>query len=312
MMLEIQSTDSKKYLFRAPSTAVCEEWVSAIKSAIKILNSNNNKRGVNRRQSLAGIKNSIDNDEDAAANGDDVNVLLISLNSVVRQSEIVIARKPEWDRVIVVPSVFPGDQILISISNGGIVRLTQEFLSMKAEDDGIPFESPIQNVTLASSLKITSTIEDLHLVSNKSKAYNKKASVLERIYENIILLTSERSTSITLVLSVMVMIVTLSSFRAANIDTSLLYVFAPMLAIYNFTEILKIVYKSDSEARSVAFRIILHGHAFTSPDAPVNEPDEEIPKRFIDGYHCNLYMLYFFIHHNLRCNHIILLISLSI
>jgi hypothetical protein len=31
--------------------------------------------------------------------------------------------------------------------------------------------------------------------------------------------------------------------------------------------------------------LILHGHAFTSPDAPIkNEVDDSIPKRFIDGY----------------------------
>ena len=47
--------DAKKRLFQATTTAICEEWVSAIKSAIKLANTN--KQNFTRRQSLAGIRN---------------------------------------------------------------------------------------------------------------------------------------------------------------------------------------------------------------------------------------------------------------
>ena len=61
------------------------------------------------------------------------------------------------------------------------------------------------------------------------------------------MLTSERSTSISLVLSMMLMIVTLSSLRAIAQETSLLFVFAPMLSIYNFIEIFRVVYKEGAD-----------------------------------------------------------------
>jgi hypothetical protein len=46
--------EAKKRLFQATTTAICEEWVSAIKSAIKLANTN--KQNFTRRQSLAGIR----------------------------------------------------------------------------------------------------------------------------------------------------------------------------------------------------------------------------------------------------------------
>jgi hypothetical protein len=35
--------------------------------------------------------------------------------------------------------------------------------------------------------------------------------------------------------------------------------------------------------KGISVRLIIHSHTFTSPDAPVNEPDNDIPQRFIDG-----------------------------
>jgi len=49
------------------------------------------------------------------------------------------------------------------MSNGGMVKLTYDFLNVKAEDDGIPFEVTIQQVSLASSLKLTASLEDTSL-----------------------------------------------------------------------------------------------------------------------------------------------------
>ena len=65
--------------------------------------------------------------------------------------------------MIIVPSISAGDTIVISMSNGGMVKLTYDFLNVKAEDDGIPFEVTIQQVSLASSLKLTASLEDTSL-----------------------------------------------------------------------------------------------------------------------------------------------------
>jgi hypothetical protein len=72
-------------------------------------------------------------------------------------------RNPDWESVIIVPSISAGDTIVISMSNGGMVKLTYDFLNVKAEDDGIPFEVTIQQVSLASSLKLTASLEDTSL-----------------------------------------------------------------------------------------------------------------------------------------------------
>ena len=65
--------------------------------------------------------------------------------------------------MIIVPSISAGDTIVISMSNGGMVKLTYDYLILKAEDDEIPFEAPIQHVSLASSLKLTVSLEDTSL-----------------------------------------------------------------------------------------------------------------------------------------------------
>ena len=83
--------------------------------------------------------------------------------SLIYSFSLFLFRNPEWESVIIVPSLSFGDTIVISISNGGIVRLSYDYLLLKAEDDGISFEAPIQNVSLASSLRLTATLEEMTL-----------------------------------------------------------------------------------------------------------------------------------------------------
>ena len=47
----------------------------------------------------------------------------------------------------------------------------------------------------------------------------------------------------------MVIIITISSLRSIGHETSLLFIFAPMLSIYNFFEISKVVYKGDIDTK---------------------------------------------------------------
>eukprot|EP01032_Pedospumella_encystans_P035586 gene35586-40251_t len=53
---EVQGTDTKKRFFRATGSDNSEEWVSAIRSAIK-LSQSTNRKGIHRRASLSGIRN---------------------------------------------------------------------------------------------------------------------------------------------------------------------------------------------------------------------------------------------------------------
>ena len=305
-MFEIQGTDTLKRFFKAPSSAACEEWVSAIRSAIKL--SSSTKRGANRRASLTGIKN-FDGFDDANNDSEnsEVTVLLMSLVSAAKQTEIVIARQPEWNRIIALPLIGKGDQVVISLSNGGIVRMSFEYVQMRCED-GIEFESPVQNVKLASSLKITLTPEDVNLGSlgiAGGRKRNQNMSTLDMLADMAIALSNDRTTAINLVLSMMVIVVAISSLRAIGIDTTLLFLFAALLSGYNCNLILQRVYMGESDAQcKIAVRMVLHGHAFTSPDAPIKEVEDSIPQRFVDGYDVYI-VLIFCVLSSLRCKYLL-------
>lgn len=295
-MIEVQGTDARKRIFRATEKAVAEEWVSAVRSAIKLSTSNaSNKRGANRRASLSGIKNfDVEDANNENNENSDVSVLLMSLVSVTKQTETVIARKPDWGRIISVPFIGKGDQILLSMSNGGIVRMSYDYIQARCED-GVEFETSVQNVKLASSLKITLSLESVNLGSVGNAGGRKRdqnLSTMDMLVDMAMSLSNERSTAINLVLSMMVIVVALSSLRAIGLDTTLLFLFAALLSGYNCNNILQRVYAGETDAhKRMSVRMILHGHAFTSPDAPIKEAEETIPKRFIDGY---ALLLYFF------------------
>ena len=107
---------------------------------------------------------------------------------------------------------------------------------------------------------------------------------MDMVVDMAMSLSNDRTTAINLVLSMMVIVVALSSLRAIGVDTTLLFLFAALLSGYNCNVILQRVYAGESDAhRRISVRMILHGHAFTSPDAPVKEVEDEIPQRFIDG-----------------------------
>lgn len=296
-IFEVQDTEARKRLFRAPSSAVCEEWVSAIRSAIKLASLK--RTGMARRGSLAGIKNFGDmEDKENENENSEVTVLLMSLISATKQTEIVIARQPEWNRIIVVPLIGQGDQIVISLSNGGTVRLPFDVVQSKSED-GTEFETAVHNVKLASSLRITLTLESVNLGSLGNVGGRKRdqnLSKMDMIADMAMSLSNDRTTAINLVLSMMVIVVALSSLRAIGMDTTLLFLFAALLSGYNCNLILRRVYAGESDAhRKISVRMILHGHGFTSPDAPIKEVEDEIPKRFIDGYAARCVVAYGFL-----------------
>jgi hypothetical protein len=116
-LFELQTVDHKKKYFRCSNSSSCEEWVSAIRSAIKTLNATQNRRSrdpnatLQRRQTISGIRNQFvfeDEDEENKEN-QEVTVTLVSLFSRRSSIEIVITRNPEWNRIITLPLLQKGN-----------------------------------------------------------------------------------------------------------------------------------------------------------------------------------------------------------
>lgn len=288
--IEIQTTDTKKRYFKATSNAICEEWVSAIRSACK---TNTKRPGLQRRATISGIRNPIMDDVDDADNDNDVTVLLVSQKSTSSQTEIVIARNPEFGRIITLASIKKQDEIIISMSNGGFVSLSYNLLVTKGED-GNEFDLALQQVPLASSLKLSVlhfSIEsqqgtlDISLESNKFEDKKKNKKIRDYVLDFAMAITSDRGLAINIVLSLMVLMAGTSSLRAIGPDALLLFMFAITLSVVNIYQIILRTRKDENLGQQTvyAFRLIVHGHNFTSPDAPIIDIDNEIPQRFIDG-----------------------------
>ena len=115
----------------------CGEWITAIRSAMKTFNAskvNQSKTAKMKKRSTLtmGSFNEFgygNHSKDPKA--EEVNVTLITLkaNSV----ELVIARNPTIKRMIVIPTMSQGDEILLSTSNGGMSKISMQTLADKAE-----------------------------------------------------------------------------------------------------------------------------------------------------------------------------------
>lgn len=276
----LQSIDNKKRLFRCVSPAICEEWVSAIRSALKSFSSQSRNKQVRKSLSARLASASQDNLEDTTT--DEVTVLLVAVRSI--DKELVIARCPTWDRVINIADLSLDDKLIISTSNGGTVTLSTNTIYEKAEE-GLEFDIPVENVTLASSLKLTiftdSTVYGAYpTLSNKRRNLDSaKKGTANKIIESLI---SDRNNAMAIILSFMVVLVGISSIRFITAETSLLLVFAVILAAHNiYTLVSKQAQRKRKKIQD--FCIIIHGHSFTSPDVPIYEMEDEIPKRFVTG-----------------------------
>lgn len=281
--LEIQGLDHKKRYFRATTTVFCEEWVSAIRSAIR----SNVRRPNARRASLSTLRGNINDEDDEAFEKPEVTVSLVSLKSTMPLSEIVVTRNPEWNRLITIASVKPGDVIIISTSNGGNVSLTYDQVRLKAED-GLDFDAAVQDVTLASSLRISITLQAhaTDLLDRNSQRQKFKQSLRYQLAELFTIVTSDRASAISTVLSLLVLMAGVNAMTSRSVgpQATLLLLFATALSVYNlFTTVEMAKEGQRSLAKGLPIRLVIHGHLFTSPDAPINDPDSEIPQRFIDG-----------------------------
>ena len=155
---ELLSENFTRRYFKCRDDSECEEWVSAIRSAVKTIATVKLKK----RQSIYNSHGQkfVDPNDESFDDTADVKVLLVSHVSGTNGIETVIARNPGWGRLIVLSRVQQGDSIVLSTSNGGTITLSHAMLQDKAAI-GIPFEMAIQNVLLASSLRILA-IEEPH------------------------------------------------------------------------------------------------------------------------------------------------------
>lgn len=276
---EVQGIDKKVKKFRAESVDICEEWVSAIRSAIKRQQSTQRRPSMVRRSTLTGIRHIFDEEEANKLDHPEVTVLLVSLRSSKDQTELVLSRKPEWGREIKVNRVNKTQSLIISLSNGGTVTLSYDTMLSKAEY-GIEFAAPCQNVLLASSLKIALSLINKNQ-NNDDKPTKKPgtfASVLTDIKKN-------RSHCINIGFSFSVIIAVVVAGLEFQLQSLALYVVSVILSVYNVYSIYKQVLKEQQSVEEGFndLQVVLLGHHFTSPDEPVKDLEDEIPQRFIDG-----------------------------
>jgi hypothetical protein len=155
-IFEIISSNFTNRHFKCGSASECESWVSALRSAIKThLLSVRKKSRAKSIYNRDGQKFLTPDNQDEHSTGkltNDVKVILVSIGEPDKREE-VIARNPIWGRLIILNNVCPNDEVVISISNGGSMKLTSPFLQDKATVGG-SFQVDIKNVLLASSLQI--------------------------------------------------------------------------------------------------------------------------------------------------------------
>lgn len=269
---QVESVDQAKRLFRSASPIMCEEWVSAIKSTMKNLPEYQKKK-INFANNFRSY---LDHDDATP----EVTISLIS--HVAIDKELVLSREPDWDRLIHVKCFKPQDKLLISTSNSGVVTLTSDVLELRS-DGAVDFEVAIQGVTLASSLRLTvqkaaSAQNAKNSRSSKGgNSTNDKSSTVSKL----LALSSDRSRFAPLVLSTMVLLVGASTFQEVTSAWSLFYLFAILHALYTMYLVLGSSKGSGTEGPiGVDYTLRVHAHSFTSPDAPINAPEDEIPQRY--------------------------------
>jgi len=278
-IFELQTTDHVKRLFRASSKDVCGEWVSAIRSSVKNFSSEQLKaKGGQAAQE--------------APEEQEVEVLLVSLKSnmatgsdkkkdqgkkYISGTETVIARLPEWKHLISVPDVKEGDNMIISLSNSGIASMTADMFQRRAFESK-EFDLVIKDVTLPSSLRCIVYKDSTDNRDGVADSASSKAK--EWQLKN---LTDDPRVAVNLLVSIMMVVIGLNTLRYLSVNTSLLFVISIALAVRNIVQTI-IRFPTTSGIVKQSYILIIMSHAYTSPDDPVvNNPDEEIPQRFING-----------------------------
>jgi hypothetical protein len=156
-VFEIISSNFTNRHFKCASNNECEEWVSALRSAIKshmmTMRKRSRSKSIYNPDGQKFMTAELAAEEEHQGGGiNDPKVILVSLGEPDKREE-VIARNPAWGRLIVLNNVTADDELVVSLSNGGSIKLTAAALLDKSTT-GTPFQADIKNVPLASSLQI--------------------------------------------------------------------------------------------------------------------------------------------------------------
>ena len=211
-------------------------------------------------------------------------------------TEIILARNPDWDRVIVIPNFKLTDKLYISTSNGGVVTLTSDMLDIRS-DSNIDFEVAVQNVTLASSLRMTIQKpnnlilnKDSGTVHSNTGGNPKKGSISTAITYIITIyniISNDILQLIPFLLSIIVIITSIINIKTILHQNNILFtLFSLCNAIYILYYLITLARNRLFDTRGEQYTIRIHAHSFTSPDAPINSPEDDIPKRYIYIYVC--------------------------
>jgi len=320
-MFEVVSTDKRKRQFRIAQDSnsnAAEEWVHAYRCVTK-----ENRRSSNfrRRQTLSNIHGSVlDSAAGNIGGGDGVVVRIVSLRSAQRQNELILARNPSWERVVLVPGVQPGDELVVSMSNGGLAVVSFESL-LQHEAGGDEFDaaieggpagqtslklsvvgevgSGVQSVDLMSP-SLSSPLSSQKVSSESSKSQINTcptvgdtscastptlASPLISATKVMRLLQRDGSGTVTLVLSLMALLVGAYSIGNLGPDTALLFLFCLLLALHGIYQLLRRA-ESAHESGTLTgrtFRVVLHEHSFASVDGAGVTEDDPVSSEKGDG-----------------------------
>ena len=245
---ELQSSDFKKRVFKSSTTSNCEEWVSAVRSAVKKFSharehARDGEKKPKRRLSLSAafgaFGDSEEFDDGSGPGGEaEVSVLVVSLCSQDTKQETVLTRNPTWKRLVRICGMCKGDELIITMSNGGTTSLSLDTLLYKA-DTGAEFEAPIDNVLLSSSLKIRAVVEEPVADGDESAAKKKTNNSLFADIELLLSLT-QASNALTILFIVAVVVIlcsvrnlavgVISPTEHSSLDVVVISVFSLVLA----------------------------------------------------------------------------------
>eukprot|EP00602_Paraphysomonas_sp_CaronLab_P003563 CAMPEP_0185027420 /NCGR_PEP_ID=MMETSP1103-20130426/12453_1 /TAXON_ID=36769 /ORGANISM="Paraphysomonas bandaiensis, Strain Caron Lab Isolate" /LENGTH=627 /DNA_ID=CAMNT_0027561407 /DNA_START=472 /DNA_END=2352 /DNA_ORIENTATION=- len=231
---------------------------------------------------------------DSSQNTTEVKVLLVSLVSSANAIETVISRNPGWGRLIFVRDICADDTVLLSTSNGGTVSLSYATLQDKA-DLGKPFDVAIQNVLLASSLSVLVVSEPPSgpgVEPSVAIPQGTKQSLREEMMATLQIISGDQYSVETLIIALMVIGTGVKSFSTlAWISSSapsvvLFATLALLFSCHSASQVIGRTRKKQSagkEAEPETFHLTIIEHQYTSPDAPVKAPEDEIPQRFLNA-----------------------------
>ncbi len=306
---EIQASNFTKKYFRASSENECEEWVSSLKSAINI----RIKSALKEKHVLSD-----DTSHDTTITTDQLTILLVAFRSSIKNAEILLCRNPDWQRMIFLPSIGVGDEVQITLSNGGTATVSYNTIQDKSYS-GKPFDCIVNNTTLPYTLTLsvykehTKNADKKWALNKLNKFYlfdlNDNETIqsllitimvvvvgLRSLYRVIIAEESTTHYILVFVLSILLALHTIylvcypnliMFHRSITADMTNLIIFIPYCFLFQVyrpllqnSDFLK--HKQIDE--NFVMRIISFHVASLDDDGPRRkEPDDEIPQRFING-----------------------------